>query len=386
MDLGASDQDSLLQSLAEYCHPFALIGGPPCQGFSSAGARCAADPRNGLIFNYFALVRHLQPRWFVLENVEGLLTAGGGKCVYDLVRQFLELGYSIRLEKVNFAAYGLPQSRKRVMIIGNRMGLAFHLPQETHSYASGKHNLISLFPNSPTLLEAISGLPRASLKKGSLPYEGPLLNDYDLMMREGNHSGLVTEHYSLPGSDLDLERYRKLQPGQTMKDLPEALWHSSFGKRAFRRVKDGTPTEKRGGAPSGLKRLHGDLCSLTVTSAATREFIHPCEDRPLTPREAARLQSFPDYYEFVGNASSVITQIGNAVPPLVAAIFGRHLLELEGRVGSGRFIATVNGHRSQLLGFRLTDAGGMSPALATTERLLRSLAPNLVREEVAAYS
>ncbi|HVA90742.1 MAG TPA: DNA cytosine methyltransferase [Chloroflexota bacterium] len=377
LDLNADDQAPLLKLLENHRKPLAVIGGPPCQGFSTAGNRTGRDPRNNLIFNYFALVEYLQPRWFLFENVEGLLTSGGGKGVFELVRRFLSLGYSVRLEKVNFAAFGLPQSRKRVIIIGNRLGLDFCFPRGTHSFESGKHNFISLFPSAPTVMEALAGLPMAAVKKVPVAYTGPIMTPYDACMRQGNQSGLVTRHYNSPNAP-DQERLRLLRPGQTMKDLPEELWHPSFRKRAFRRVQDGTPTEKRGGAPSGIKRLRGDLCSLTITSSATREFIHPCLDRPMTPREAARLQSFPDCFEFIGNASSVITQTGNAVPPLAAEVFARHLLEMDGLAGSGSRMHNLKGTEPKFIGYRLTDANGMSPALAHTDRLLRTLFPDPV--------
>lgn len=157
-----------------------------------------------------------------------------------------------------------------------------------------------------------------------------------------------------------------------MKDLPEDLWHESFKRRAFRRVQDGTPTEKRGGAPSGIKRLNGDLQSLTITGAATREFIHPHENRPLTIRECARIQTFPDCYAFVGNAASVIQQIGNAVPPLAASVFASHLKRIDGQFGSG--LATPQQTMEpRLLGYFLTEATGMSEALQKTEGLLRNI-------------
>src|SRR5208282_3891462 len=116
----------------------------------------------------------------------------------------------------------------------------------------------------------------------------------------------VADHYSVVLSNVQLERVRRLQPGQTMKDLPKHLQHNSFRRRAFRRVMDGTPVEKRGGAPSGLKRLFADEPSLTITSAATREFVHPTEDRLLRLRECARLQTFPDHFVFAGSAASRI--------------------------------------------------------------------------------
>jgi DNA (cytosine-5)-methyltransferase 1 len=136
-------------------------------------------------------------------------------------------------------------------------------------------------------------------------------------------------------------------------------------------VQDGTPTEKRGGAPSGVKRLIGHLQSLTITGAASREFIHPHANRPLTIRECARIQTFPDAYEFVGATAKVIQQIGNAVPPLAAAVFARHLKMLDGKFGSG--LASPRQRDAQLLGYRLTEALGMSEALQKTESLLRGI-------------
>ncbi len=352
--------------------PFAVIGGPPCQGFSTAGLRSNSDPRNRLIFNYFRIVNEVKPRWFLFENVEGLLTSGNGQALAELVSQFLEIGYSVRLQKVNFAAFGVPQTRKRLIIVGNRIGSDFHFPEETHSFVSGKSKKLSEKPMAPSLREAIVGLGQASLsRKDLVAYSADLpLNSFDSIMRANNLRGTVTEHFYRPAKDVEM--FRLLQPGQSMKDLPEEFWHESFKRRAFRRVSDGTPTEKRGGAPSGIKRLQGGFQSLTITGAASREFIHPLEHRLLTLRECARIQTFPDNFDFAGNNASVAQQIGNAVPPLAAHKFAEHLLEVDGSFGADN--ATPRAYnRPRLLGFVLTDASGMSPALKSTESLLTRL-------------
>lgn len=347
----------------------AVIGGPPCQGFSTAGGRWADDPRNRLIFSYFKIVEALQPRWFLFENVEGLLTSGGGTAVVELVRSFIMRGYSVRLQKVNFAAYGLPQTRKRIMIVGNRLGFDFELPSATHSYDSGKHRSRKPLPRSPSLEEALDGLGKASRNTAlRVGYRSDTpVNGYDALMRDGMVD-VSLHHWSAAKADQD--RLRLLRPGQTMKDLPEDLWHSSFRRRAFRRVQDGTPTERRGGAPSGLKRLIGHHNGLTVTSAATREFVHPTADRPLTLREAARLQSFPDSYEFVGTTMAKARQIGNAFPPMCASAFARHLAEVDGRFGSG---LSVTSRPPRLIDYVLTESAGMSPALRATSKALAEL-------------
>ncbi|WP_248555235.1 DNA cytosine methyltransferase [Paraburkholderia terrae] len=357
--------------------PFAIIGGPPCQGFSTAGARDAADPRNRLIFNYLRIVEEVRPRWFIFENVEGLLTSGHGDALYALVSEFLRIGYSVRVHKVNFASYGVPQTRKRVLIIGNRLGADFIFPDETHSFESGKSKKRSEKPLAPSFELATAGLGQATTDlAGRVPYAAVASSDaFEAFMRLGNDYGHVSLHSYVAPSPSEAERFAHLLPGHTMKDLPEHLWHDSFRRRAFRRVKDGTPTERRGGAPSGIKRLHGHLNCLTITSAASREFIHPVHNRPLTLRECARIQSIPDRYEFVGNAASVAQQIGNAVPPLASMVLANHLKTLDGRFGSGLSLPDADRRElsAKLLGFVLTEATGMSPALQRTASLLGTL-------------
>jgi len=348
--------------------PFVIVGGPPCQGFSTAGPRNAADPRNRLIFNYLELISRLEPRWFVFENVEGLLTSNNGSDVVQLAAELRGIGYAFRVEKVNFAGYGLPQTRKRVLMVGNRLGQFFELPPAAFSYESGKFKSYTSLPPSPSILDAISDLPMPGASDTPLPYPVELYpTEYAALLR--SDVGTVRHHFVSRSDASTLAR--QLLPGQTMKDLPEALQHESFRRRANRRVRDGMPTEKRGGAPAGLKRLHGHLNSLTITSAATREFIHPTEDRALTLRECARLQSFPDAYQFAGNSMSIARQIGNAIPPLAGSVLARAIEAEDGRAGAD--IGPTRKKVSGLIGFHLTDADGMSPALAKTSAALKAL-------------
>ena len=144
-----------------------------------------------------------------------------------------------------------------------------------------------------------------------------------------------------------------------MKDLPAHLQHPSFSRRSLRRVMDGTPTEKRGGAPSGIKRLIAAQPSLTITSAAPTEFVHPLENRSLTLRECARIQSFPDWFEFAGSTSSIATQIGNAIPPLFMRMLATHIKS----VATWRRLEGSNG---RWLAIDATKSSGMSPALSKT--------------------
>lgn len=338
-----------------------LIGGPPCQGFSTAGSRFWDDPRNHLLKSYVTALEEIQPKWFIMENVEGLLTSNKGKYLFEAANAFIDLGYSIRIEKIYSQEYGVPQRRKRVLIVGNKMGMNFKMPEPTIR-VSGQ-----IFRNSDvTISHAISSLPSPSTDKDKQldPSKVEIRDEFDALLRGAALK--ITDHYYHPVDGIQLERISALAPGQTMKDLPESLQHESFKKRANRRVADGTPTEKRGGAPSGLKRLIADEPCLTITGAATRELIHPLENRPLTIRESARIQTFPDDFIFYGNASQKIQQIGNAIPPILARVFAEHIKDDYG------FNGTVK-EEGKLLGFLLTKAGAMSPALKKTETLLLSL-------------
>lgn len=344
-----------------------IIGGPPCQGFSTAGMRFWDDPRNQLLKHYVRALKITKPKWFLMENVEGLLTANKGKYLYEVTNAFIELGYKIRVDKVYAQEYGIPQRRKRVFIIGNQIGANFELPPIKH-YASG-----AIFRQAGlTILEAIQGLPSPSSDPDqTIAYQTLPPTDWEKFIRGA--ATLVKDHYVPTLSEIQLDRIKALAQGQTMKDLPEELQHASFTRRANRRVMDGTPTEKRGGAPSGLKRLYDNEPSLTITGAATRELIHPLEDRPLTLRECARLQTFPDSFYFYGTASQKIQQIGNAIPPLLAKIFANHIKENYG------FKAQSLSGKGELLGFTLTKADAMSPVLEKTYQKLISLQHSYVQ-------
>jgi DNA (cytosine-5)-methyltransferase 1 len=334
-----------------------LIGGPPCQGFSTAGAHFWDDPRNELLKNYFKALKMIKPKWFLMENVEGLLTSNKGSYVSEAVKAFVDLGYQIRLEKIYSQEYGVPQRRKRVLIIGNKLGIDFKMPEPTLK-VSGQ-----IFRNSDvTLAHAINGLPPATNNQNQkLDYTKEAIDEFEKLLRE-NSIG-VEDHYYPKVNGIQLDRMSALLPGDSMKDLPEHLQHESFKKRANRRVADGMPTEKRGGAPSGLKRLKSDEPCLTITGTATREFIHPTENRPLTLRECARIQTFPDSFSFSGNASEKIQQIGNAIPPMLARILAEHIKDDYG-------FELVKKSDGKLLGYVLTKARAMSPALKRTDALL----------------
>lgn len=315
-----------------------IIGGPPCQGFSSAGARFADDRRNTLVAVFARLIAKHKPRAFVFENVEGFLTGACGRFIFDLLDPLIATGYRIHLRKVNAANFGVPQHRKRVLAIGG-LGWDAAFPELTHSAhgAPGAMLAGTRLPPTPCLGEALAGLPPAMI--------GTNGNEHSYRVLDG----------------VDLERAKLLKPGQRMRDLPEDLWHESYRRRAYRRVMDGMPVEKRGGAPAGLRRLRADQPSKAITGAAINEFIHPVEDRPLTVRECARIQTFPDEFQFAGSKRDQAQLIGNAVPPQFAEAIARSLLNDLRKANEGA-------KPGALISFTPTLSSGMSPILDTVNR------------------
>ncbi|MBN9119739.1 MAG: DNA cytosine methyltransferase [Planctomycetes bacterium] len=367
-DLGTVSPGDILQRVGAGVGEIPLMaGGPPCQGFSSAGAKDWTDPRNSLLKKFVDLVAGIRPVWFVMENVEGLLTSNDGFFITEAVTQFLKAGYWVRAKKIYMEKYGLPQRRKRVIVVGNLEGCEFDFPEETHD----EPNTDSLFGTAAPLLSILDAIDDmgSPVESGEVTLTTSPRTDFQRAMRRSD-DGPVTLHTIKKVNATTATRIRHLGQGKTMKDLPEELQHASFTRRAFRRVMDGTPTEKRGGAPSGMKRLVGATPSLTITSASPIEFVHPIEDRLLTLRECARIQSFPDSFAFTGSWSSVATQIGNAIPPAFMKVLAEHIASMakwkSRKASMGRWF-----------GIEATKASAMSPAL---ERTLEGL-----REKTSAY-
>lgn len=231
-----------------------IVGGPPCQGFSSAGLRQNDDQRNSLVACFAKLVAQARPEAFVFENVEGFLTTDGGKRVLDLLMPLIKSGYQIHLRKINAANYGVPQHRKRVVAIGG-LGWAPRFPEPTHSAqgAPGSTHVALHLPPCPAVAEALEDLTE--------PAQTP----------PGNPQG----HYARLSDDIENKRVASLKPGQTMRDLSVELHHVSYARRANRRVRDGIPSEQRGGAPAGLRRLSPDEPSKAITGGHVQNSFIP---------------------------------------------------------------------------------------------------------------
>jgi len=319
-----------------------IIGGPPCQGFTTLGKRGEDDPRNKLLINYTKALEIFYPRWFMMENVEGMLTTANGNFVIEAIDRMVKLGYTLFMKKVYMHEYGIPQRRKRVIIIGNREGKDFQFPKTTGRATGYRYKNGAL-----TLHDAIGDIESIDL---------PEIN-----------------HIRKQEEGIKLQRIEALKEGGTMKDLPKELQHDSYAKRAARRVCDGTPSEKRGGAPSGLKRLVYSEPSLTITGSCTGEFVHPSQNRMLTIRECARIQTFPDNFLFHGTDAQQEQQIGNAIPPLFANIMAEQIFNCDQKQSHNL--------PQGLLYYDVTKSNAKSPALAATCRRLDSYLINLFSNE-----
>jgi DNA (cytosine-5)-methyltransferase 1 len=288
-----------------------VVGGPPCQGFSLSGNRDPSDPRNSLFMQFARSVELSSPKFFVMENVPGILSArnSNDESVKDIITNvFSDLGYEVALETLDASEHGVPQKRRRVFFIGTRKGLGI--------------NPESLYPekgsNPVSVLEAISDLPpldRKNRGEEKSPYTSTPYTEYQKEMR-GTCNDLHN-HVCMRHTERLVERFKQIKPGQSVADVAEE--HSAV-KRGNSKIKSGKVFSQNN------FRVFGDLPCPTIPASFQSNFVHPTQDRNFTAREGARLQSFPDDYVFRGKRTlmswekhlSQYNQIGNAVPPLLA--------------------------------------------------------------------
>lgn len=276
---------------------FIIMGGPPCQGFSMANtmSRNMDNPNNMLFKEFVRLVAEVNPEWFVLENVWGMTKMNDGQTI-EMIKQSFEtiepVGYRVKWKILWADEYGVPQRRMRMFMVGNRLGVDFCFPEPTATKV--------------TVDEAIGDLP--VLKNGdmidSLPYSKEFedASKYAQLMRRGSEQS--RQNFVSRNNDLVIERYKHIGQGQNWRAIPEELMHNYADKTRCH---------------SGIyKRLYGNRPSVVITNYRKSMLIHPYQDRGLSVREAARLQSFPDTFIFQGPHMSIQQQIGNAVPPLLA--------------------------------------------------------------------
>jgi len=242
-----------------------IIGGPPCQGFSIAGKIGRSfidDDRNRLFKEFVRFVKILRPNIFVLENVKAMERHNNGKTIKEIVSSFEEIGYDIKYKVLNAANYGVPQERRRIFIVGTLGKNNFEYPKETKEIT--------------TVKDAIDDLPKLN----------------------SGESSDIPNHNAMAHSKQMLEKMSYVKDGGDRNDIPEDLRPKSGDSRKYIRYNSKKP-------------------SFCVTGDM-RKIFHYSQNRALTCRELARLQTFPDSFIFLGNAGKVQQQIGNAVPVLLA--------------------------------------------------------------------
>lgn len=290
-----------------------IIGGPPCQGFSMAGARIRNgfidDPRNYLFKHYFNIVKTVKPKAFVIENVKGIKSMQNGKVFNEILRIFSSSElldgepYHLFYKVVKAVEFGIPQKRERMIIIGIRKdNVDFEKMWE-----NTREEIINLYPDYFDLVtvgDAIGNLPHVT-ENGIINNPTPISN-YQRYL--ASNRSTISNHNQTKHSALAIKRMEQIKIGENFTVLDEQIKSVHSG---------------------AYGRLSWDDVAPTITTRfdtpAGGRFIHPVENRTLTPREAARIQSFPDDFVFYGNRTVICRQIGNAVPPKISYFLAKLL-------------------------------------------------------------
>jgi DNA (cytosine-5)-methyltransferase 1 len=276
-----------------------ICGGPPCQGFSTVGLGKADDKRNHLFLDFVRFVRDFKPSYIMIENVTGLLAKKNEDTLKSIYKEFQQLGYYLDIRVLTASHFGTPEVRRRVIILGNRIGCQNFYPEKEYSNFGQK---IKGLKPVRTVEWAFNNL---------LTYRG---NTY-------NHDIEAAQIKK----DIDKKRIRHIPEGKNIRYerdekefLPKNLWFdhdwNSISENRFREAK--------------YQRLDRKKPSPTILTSRN-VYFHPTEDRYLTVREAAALQSFPANFKFIGSLASQWTQVGNAVPPMMAKKIGEAILKSE---------------------------------------------------------
>lgn len=309
-----------------------LAGGPPCQGFSiNAPVRSKDDHRNHLFLEFIRIAEALHPRIILIENVPGIVSFDKGGTVKAIYKSLEEIGYTVQ-HKILFAGhYGIPQLRFRTFFIGSRDRRVVpswpepsHYAQARANFTGGKELCLPLMElmrhhlrPQPKVIDAISDLPAITDNEAETAnYTSPPKSDYQKQLRNGQKT--VRNHKRSNLSPINLQRLKFIPQGGSWRDIPHDL------------LPDGMKRARRSDHTKRYGRLHPDgMCSTILTKCDPHwgSFFHPFEDRVISVREAARIQSFPDRYVFLGSMGQQYEQVGNAVPPLLAKEVGLQIIE-----------------------------------------------------------
>jgi DNA (cytosine-5)-methyltransferase 1 len=279
-----------------------LFGGPPCQGFSTSNQRTrnAANSNNWMFQEFFRLAKLWRPDWIVLENVRGIVETENGMFLKKIIDTLRRIGYSVTFKVLDSADFGVPQHRNRVFIVGSKKRVKFGFPAPSST----------LVP----LVDALDDLPE--LENGNtidtMPYRSRANSTYADYLR--NDLSTCGNHLVSLNSQMVVERYRHVPQGGNWEHIPASLM-SNY--------------QDRSRCHTGIyRRLDAYKPSVVIGNFRKNMLIHPTQDRGLSVREAARIQSFPDSFRFLGSIGFQQQQVGNAVPPLLSkAVFNR-ILEL----------------------------------------------------------
>lgn len=292
--------DYLKLNQIDYLDTDLVIGGPPCQSYSYIGKR-ENDTRSKMYSEYKRMLAIIKPKMFIFENVLGILSfklPDKSKIIDSIISEFNDIGYSISMKVLNSLDYGVPQNRLRVFIVGvrNDTGIKWEFPP------TGNKKVI--------LFDAISDLPPVGQNESSDSYLSKPITSYQSLMR--SQCNLLTEHYCGLYGDRITSIINNLGPGEAHGDINRKVEQGKLPKDLY--------------LTSGYHNSYGRLLWDKPCGTITNNFstpsaircIHPDQNRALTVREAARIQSFPDWFLFYGNKTNKKTQVGNAVPPLLS--------------------------------------------------------------------
>lgn len=284
--------------------PVILFGGPPCQGYSYSNrkTRSQKNPKNWLFKEFIRSVKLVNPDWVIIENVPGLKKMDNGFFLKAICDDLNSLHYTPNVKILNAADFGVPQKRERIFIVASKHGIAFDFPVGEYAF------------KPVTVADALFDLPE--LQNGSmeskLRYRTRPVSEYAKKIR-GNKR-MITQNFVSKNSKTVVERYKYIKQGSNWQDIPAELMSN---------YKDHTRCHS-----SIYRRLAENEPAVIIANYRKSMIIHPWEHRGLSVREAARLQSFPDYYEFIGSLDQKQQQVGNAVPPFMAEKIFKKILEV----------------------------------------------------------
>lgn len=277
-----------------------VAGGPPCQGFSEVVSPDGSDDRNHLFTYFIEWVDELQPKAAVFENVRGMENTADGEFFEAVKESFANIGYEVVPNVVTASDFGVPQHRRRLIV------LAFRDEPPAHSIEGYELDPIE----TPGVMDGIGDLPELEAGEETTEYDQPPQTVLQRDLRGDNEE--LTMHQAADHDDDMVEMISHISDGGNRTEIPDELQPSS-------------------GYHNSYSRLDSEKPAVAITSNMSKpssaRCIHPFQDRGLTPREGARLQTFPDRYQFVGGLVSIRRQIGNAVPPYLGEAIGYYLKE-----------------------------------------------------------